>query len=182
MRYRMITLGRDLLRLLVALCCLAAPIAGCAASATEPAASNAGAPSWDPCTRISDGLIREAGLDPATKRRDTAISPGPQWAGCGWSSATTALRIFSADKAAVQEVRDLPGAHEFTDITIAGRDALRYRPDFADPTVDCALVFATANGGQVRLRFDSRPDPAADPPAACDLLVETATVLIPALP
>ncbi|MET7772127.1 DUF3558 family protein [Nocardia sp. NPDC005366] len=157
-------------------------LAGCGAATTEASSSSTAGPSWDPCAELPDTLIREVGLDPATERRDIAIAPGPRWAGCGWSGATTALRVFSADRDAARDVRDAPGAHEFADVTVAGRDGVQYRPDYADAAVDCALAFTTAGGGQVRLRLDVRPDPAAVAPPACELLARTATVLVPALP
>ncbi len=170
--------AQRVLRVALLIGCVA--LAGCGAATAPTAASGAG-PSWDPCAEIPDAMIGRVGLDPASERRDIAIAPGPKWAGCGWSGASTALRIFSADRESARDVREAPGAHDFAEVTVAGRAGVRYRPDYADPTADCGLAFTTATGGQIRLRLDVRPDPATATPA-CDLLTRTAEVLVPVLP
>ncbi|GAA5049608.1 hypothetical protein GCM10023318_18690 [Nocardia callitridis] len=158
-----------------------AALAGCSESTrdTAPAVAQPPAPSWDPCVGIPDDLVRTAGLDPATKRKDIAAAPEPGWASCGWSNKDAALRVYFSESATAQQIREAQANHDFADVTLGDRTALQYRQDTG---ADCTLAFDTADGGQVRLRVDSRPLPADSPRSACELLRDTATPLVPVLP
>lgn len=148
----------------------AAAVAGCGSGdSTDPAAV------WDPCDLPAE-LITGAGFAAGSGRRDVAVEEG--WAGCGWSSADAALRVWFAAEGSPDEVGGREDTH--ADITIGDRAGRRLYSGASDTAATCTVALPTAEGGVIRIRVDSAP--VGTGPGACAQAERTAGALAPALP
>jgi hypothetical protein len=86
---------------------------------------------WDPCTQISDDVLRQVGVDPAT--RDNTISGVENvkgWKLCSWHNKKSRWDYTLGVWSTTHTVEDLKGDAnnvDFTNITVSGRPGTQFR-------------------------------------------------------
>lgn len=138
--------------LLMAVLALCAFVVGCSADVDGSAtATQASAEStFDPCT-IPDAAIAAAGLDPDSK--DSMAEGGfvtPGWIICGWNGPAAnswySYSVVFSSVYTIEDVRSDARYSEMTNISVAGREALRYRHGIVDLSDSCDIAFTTEMG------------------------------------
>lgn len=145
---------------------------------TAPTTAQAAAP-WDACS-IPDTLIRQAGLDPATKNTSPT---GAQWQGakdCGWQGKEAGVTVVSNNTGSLEQVRNKYGNRDFVTVSVDGRTGMQYH-DGSDTDDSCVLVFAVRTGGLVGFLILRNPL-SKDRTPACEQLRPIASMLVPAFP
>ncbi|MGW5141683.1 DUF3558 domain-containing protein [Nocardia beijingensis] len=154
--------------------------AGCdSAGGTPTASSSSAAPAalFDPCSGISDDVLRGAGVDPASKESGIAGVEQSGWKICKWRGPAYAISVYSTGKP-VSEFETKPGNIAFRDVTIAGRQGREFRSEGWQ--TQCNAVFPAAQGSlqlQIlgRLSIDHPEDP-------CTVLARVGEKIVPVLP
>ncbi|MBJ8342310.1 DUF3558 domain-containing protein [Antrihabitans sp. YC3-6] len=134
---------------------------------------------FDPCTEISDDLLRQMGVDPATEEADLAGVEYPGWKVCSWSGPWYFLTVFVGDKS-LDQMRENKSFTKFRDIKIGTRDALQYQSTSSMQDEDCFIGYAV-NGGVVMIEVATMfsEEKAEDP---CDVVIRDAIALNSVLP
>ena len=104
---------------------------------------------FDPCRDIPDDALAATGVDPATEEKDIGNVAFDGWEVCTWTASQYFLNILVADiglERAVAQNREFTG---FEAVTIAGREALRFRTKFLSPGEDCDVAFQSAVGAVI---------------------------------
>ncbi|MFC4375388.1 DUF3558 domain-containing protein [Nocardia halotolerans] len=110
------------------------------------ATSSAAAPVlWDPCSEISDEVIRAAGADPATEESGIGGVHQSGWEMCTWMGDTYSVAVFSTGRT-VAEFEQKPGQVDFQDVTIGGRAGRQFRVEGASKDLRCDVLFAARQG------------------------------------
>ncbi|MFF0531184.1 DUF3558 domain-containing protein [Nocardia amikacinitolerans] len=142
---------------------------------------------WDPCTQISDEVLRRVGVDPST--RDNTISgveKVPGWKLCSWhdkpSRWTYNLGVWSSIYT-LEEVKGDENNIEFADLSIAGRSGVQFRrADDRDGRV-CYIAFpADGQTIEVSVYKAYTTKTPADNRDSCAIAAEAAEVLVPTFP
>ncbi|MEV6280096.1 DUF3558 domain-containing protein [Nocardia sp. NPDC051832] len=134
---------------------------------------------WDPCTQISDQVLRQVGVDPATKTSGAAGVEEPGWKICTWNNDDFNLVVFSTFRT-VDEFKKKSENVDFVDTTVGGRSGMRYRQvDDKDDRI-CDLIFPAKQGSfdvMVSNRISSK-----NKVAPCLRASTAAEALVPLLP
>jgi hypothetical protein len=125
----------DVLRTALAGAAVMAMAAGCGstvdgnATTSLPSSSNSTADIFNPCTQLSDDVLRATGVDPTTKRVTTDAPTGPTaWRICGWLSPDLPYMMSVASSSHTQEEsRANPKLTGFRDVMIGPRRGLIYQ-------------------------------------------------------
>lgn len=160
---------------------------GSAAPVTTTDAVAATEALWDPCTQISDDVLRQVGVDPAT--RDNTISGVENvegWKLCSWKDKLVrenyALGVWSTTHTIEESKKDENNV-AFSDISVGGRDGVQFRRAYDKEDEVCYLSFP-ASGQSVEISIykaystmeleDNRPP--------CEIAAAAADVLVPLFP
>ncbi|WP_280346721.1 DUF3558 domain-containing protein [Nocardia neocaledoniensis] len=158
-----------------------AGLAGCESgqSSSKGATTTARPALWNPCTEISDDVLRSAGVDPGTEEKGVAGVPQSGWEICGWEGQTYSLTIYTTNKS-VADFEQKPGNVDFRDVTIAGRSGREFRVTGASKELDCDVVFPAAQGiVQLQVLNRASLDNLTDP---CTTLARVGENLVPIFP
>lgn len=114
---------------------------------TSPVATEA---LWDPCTQISDDVLRQVGVDPST--RDNTISGVENvegWKLCSWHDKASrwdyTLGVWSTTHT-VEELRGDANNVEFTDVSVSGRAGVQFKKAHDSHGSVCYLGFPFSAG------------------------------------
>lgn len=138
------------------------------------------------CSQLGDAALREAGLDPATKRVLTDPPTGPStWRVCNWQPSDNrhgiGLRkvgVFSTSLT-LDDARAKEDVVDVRDTTVADRPALTFR-EKNDPD-GCFVAFAAEQGMfEVRVSWISNEGPRIGD--VCEMASKYAASLAPHLP
>ncbi|WP_157107927.1 DUF3558 domain-containing protein [Nocardia amikacinitolerans] len=154
-------------------------------STTDKAAATAAL--WDPCTQISDDVLRKVGVDPST--RDTTISGVenvPGWKLCSWHDKPSRWSYDLGVWSTIYSIEDVKGDEnniEFTDVSIAGRSGVRFRKAHDTDGNVCYLAFPASTQTieiSVYKAFTTKtPANDRDP---CSIASTAAETIVPVLP
>lgn len=100
---------------------------------------------FDPCTEISDDLLRQMGVDPASEESGIAGVAFEDWKICGWDANWYSLSIYSSART-IDELRRNSSVTEFREVRVAQRAALEYRTKSDRPIDDCFVGFPVPGG------------------------------------
>ncbi|MFI6172567.1 DUF3558 domain-containing protein [Nocardia sp. NPDC051052] len=102
---------------------------------------------WDPCTALPDDALRADGLSPETKNKDVAGVDPTGWKVCGWRSSARwyDLSVMSSI-VTLQQFHQRTDFEGFTQLTVAGRPALRYTNVGDDKHLDCGVAMDVTQG------------------------------------
>ena len=142
-----------------------------------PKQKNEGRPDvvFDACTYVSDDRIREAGFDPASRKR--ADYPGEYtFLDCAYKSETRLLTISSGNISMEEERARFAGMIE--NLAVNGRDAIIVRSP-AESIDECALNMRTSQG-YVRVSTLLKPS-ILGKVDRCDRIVDIAKVIEPSI-
>ncbi|MBF6083816.1 DUF3558 domain-containing protein [Nocardia cyriacigeorgica] len=135
---------------------------------------------WDPCTQISDDLLIKIGVQPETKRSGVAQVEVEGWKVCEWHNDDFALSVLSTDYT-LDDIRNKEGNHEFAEVTVKGRQGLRYRMTSDRRDEVCDIAFSASQGALiVAIMNDSITS--KNVVAPCTRAEAAGEVLVPALP
>lgn len=116
------------------------------ATPTQAAAED----TFDPCT-IPDAAIAAAGLNPFSK--DSMAENGfvtPGWTICGWNGPAPdswySYPVVFSPVYTIEDVQSDARYSEITNISVVGREALRYRHGIVDLSDTCDIAFSTEMG------------------------------------
>jgi hypothetical protein len=136
---------------------------------------------WDPCTQLSDDVLRSVGLDPSTKGVTTDVPTGPaSWRICGWKTPdnTADINVLSSAHT-LDEERTNPRVTVLKDVTIGPRQGILSR-DTSETGGDC---YASMPAAQGMVEIVARP--VGSTPLSqdmCPTAIQFATALEPHLP
>ncbi|MQY20513.1 DUF3558 domain-containing protein [Nocardia macrotermitis] len=130
-------------------------LAGCGKSDTsttavsEKSVATSAAPAaaqWDPCT-ISDASVSGLALDPSTKTDKVAGTTFDGWKVCSWGSMDKKFdfSILTSSRT-IDDFRKRTDFTDFTPTTVAGRQALQYRPVGASHDYGCSIDVQITGG------------------------------------
>ncbi|MGV9924947.1 DUF3558 domain-containing protein [Nocardia rhamnosiphila] len=126
----------------------AATTGGSAAPGTTTAASVATEALWDPCTQISDDVLRQVGVDPST--RDNTISGVADvegWKLCSWHDKASrwnyTLGVWSTTHS-IDEIKADRNNVEFVDVNISGRLGVQFGKVHDTNDEECYIAFPAA--------------------------------------
>jgi hypothetical protein len=172
-----------------AACVLTAVLAaaGCSSSggSTSETTHN-NTPIFDPCTQISDDILRQAGLDPSSKDKDVAGVHYKGWDLCGWKPVnfdiwgvtSYGVTVYSTNGESLEQVRNDSFNNHFADVTVAGHNALQFHSGGTDPALDCDVAFATSVNGVIDVSIDRNEAGSYNEPV-CATTNRMATLLLP---
>ncbi|QIS21656.1 DUF3558 domain-containing protein [Nocardia terpenica] len=117
------------------------PATSAAATTTESAANL-----WDPCA-LSDSVLTETGLDPATKQAGVFGKQFPGSKSCAWTSNTKwyDLTIYSIGRT-LQEIRNRPDMMGFTATTVGSHEAVQFFEDDDSKHLNCFIAVGLRQG------------------------------------
>ncbi|MGQ4600837.1 DUF3558 family protein [Nocardia sp. R6R-6] len=138
-------------------------------------------PIFNPCTQLSDDVLRAAGLDPATKRVITDPPEGPSsWRVCGWYPSAHQYRVdVMSTSHTIDEARTNGKVTILREVTIGPRNGV-ITQDKSDKQGDSCYASFPARQGmfEVAVGWESR----TQKPDICELAVKHAQELEPGLP
>ncbi|WP_067474164.1 DUF3558 domain-containing protein [Nocardia amamiensis] len=176
----------DVLRAVLGGAAVLALVTGCGSTmdgtATTTSKSAGDIQIFNPCTQLSDDVLRATGLDPATKHVVTDAPEGPtSWRICAWSSTDLPYRVDVASSShTVDETRANDRETGFRDVMIGPRTGLIHQ-DKTDTRGETCRVAIPAEQGMFVISASWR----ASKPIThdrCDLAAEHARDLEPSLP
>ncbi|GGK40345.1 DUF3558 domain-containing protein [Nocardia camponoti] len=145
------------------------------------ATTTAAAALFDPCTQISEDVLRAAGVDPASKVSGAGGVHQSGWEICSWDAPEYSLAVLSTGRS-VAEFEAKGGNVDFQDVTIAGRKGRQFRVEGASKDRACDVVFP-AQQGVLQLNVLDNPilyrSKLEDP---CTVLARVGEVVVPGLP
>ncbi|WP_446225561.1 DUF3558 domain-containing protein [Nocardia sp. IBHARD005] len=139
---------------------------------------------FDPCFRVVDSLISQAGFDPNSRQRYASEVTSSLWTkiGCsfrrselvnGEESLTGFLSILTNSEK-VAEIRQNPRNEVVSTNSINGRPAVIYRPPLAIPTCDAAIE---SPDGTMLVSLTTPPTTSVPEPAPCDQVRNVANIV-----
>ncbi|WP_157124010.1 DUF3558 domain-containing protein [Nocardia pseudovaccinii] len=134
---------------------------------------------WDPCTQISDQVLRKVGVSPSTKRSGIAGVEEPGWKVCSWNNDDFTVGVFSTINT-VEDFKRKTDNIDFKDTSVAGRQGVEHR--MASDKFDevCSLVFP-ASQGVVQILIRNRTS-STNVVAPCTRAETVASNLVPVFP
>ncbi|MEU7633375.1 DUF3558 domain-containing protein [Nocardia sp. NPDC049220] len=158
---------------------------GCGSSvdgtATTTAKSTDDIQVFNPCTQLSDDVLRRMGLDPATKYVTTDPPEGPaSWRVCGWYPPEHKYKVdVMSTSHTLAETRANSKVTILREVTIGSRNGV-ISQDKSDTQGDSCYVSFPAEQGmfEIAVGWESR----AQKPDLCELAVKHAKDLEPNLP
>ncbi|MFH5230252.1 DUF3558 domain-containing protein [Antrihabitans spumae] len=118
------------------------PVEATGTSTTDP---DEPAGLFDPCTEISDDLLRQMGVDPATESSGISGVEFEDWKICHWIAPWYALTIYSSSRT-IDEIRTNSTVTAFREVRVAQREALEYHTKSDRPPDDCFVGIAVPGG------------------------------------
>ncbi|WP_167471872.1 DUF3558 domain-containing protein [Nocardia arthritidis] len=138
---------------------------------------------WDPCTQIPDQLLRQIGVDPATKKSDILDVPEPGWKICDWHDSELPHNFNVGVLSTIHTVDEFKAKKantDFANVSVQGRSGFTYRDTSADKSESCYLALPTAHGAVEISAFDVSAKGKQIPP--CERAKAAAEILAPVLP
>ncbi|MEV3962507.1 DUF3558 domain-containing protein [Nocardia sp. NPDC050193] len=139
---------------------------------------------WDPCTEISDDVLRQVGVDPST--RDNTISGVENvegWKLCSWHDKASrwdyTLGVWSTTHR-IEELRGDVNNVEFTDVSVSGRAGVRFKKAHDTQNSVCYLAFPFSDGALEISVFNSAASDLEQDP--CRTADSAAVVLVAHFP
>jgi hypothetical protein len=153
---------------------------GTASPETSAADANS-AVNWDPCTQISDDVVRQVGADPTTRETGVGGVAVEGWKACSWyfqPEKARSLTVWSS-KFTADDLKKKSDNIDFAAISVAGRDGWRYHRASDTRHEDCDLVFPAKSGSFQLSFYNLTPSITADP---CDGAMSAADTIVPLFP
>lgn len=181
----------QVLRVVAMISAAAAMVAGCGGS-SDPGSAEPSARDLDKiivfnvCSQLSEDVLRQAGLDPATKRTTTDPPTGVSaWRVCSWEpigndrrNSPRSVGVFSSSRT-LEEARSKESLVEVHDAKVNSRTALTFR-EGADP-MSCYAAFG-AEQGHFAINVAWLSEKQANQGDLCAMALQYATALEPSLP
>ncbi|WP_327149286.1 DUF3558 domain-containing protein [Nocardia sp. NBC_01329] len=152
-----------------------------AVTTTDAAATEA---LWDPCTQISDGVLRQVGVDPST--RDNTISGVENvegWKLCSWHDKPVrwnyALGVWATSHS-IEETKQDHNNIDFADVIVAGRSGVQFKRAEDSHEEMCYLSFPV-DGQSIEISI-YKTVLTEDRRAPCDIASAAAEILVPIFP
>lgn len=136
---------------------------------------------WNPCTEISDDVLRAVGLVPTTEDSGITRPLRSRKEICRWDAPrySYSVTVFSTTET-VTEVEQQPGSVDFHDVTIAGRAGRQFKTAGASEHLNCNVLFATEQGAvRIRVFIDPALAERDDPCQRMELIGRS---MVPVLP
>ncbi|MGY4099557.1 DUF3558 domain-containing protein [Nocardia sp. R16R-3T] len=148
------------------------------ATTTDKAAATAAL--WDPCTQISDSILRQVGVDPSTRNNTiSGVENVEGWKLCSWNDqpgrANYNLGVWSTTHTIDESKKDGNNV-DFTAISIAGREGVQFRRAYDSDNEVCYFSFPS-NGHTIEISIykttltKDKRNPCVIATAAADTLV-----------
>lgn len=134
---------------------------------------------FDPCEVLSDGNLRDLGVDPSTQKVDVFNTHFPGFNHCSWEGQWFTLGLTST-KYSLQEVEDNPEFRDFQNIEVLERSLLMFKDDNDASDASCLVAFATSRSTAM-ISIDAYFR-AERPEKPCELVEQAARVVIPLVP
>ncbi|WP_280401917.1 DUF3558 domain-containing protein [Nocardia carnea] len=143
----------DVVRAMLATAAAIALATGCTSStdgATATIAPTTAGPIeiFNPCTELSDQVLRDVGLDPSTKSVTTDAPDGEtSWRVCNWRTpdSTLMIGVYSTSHT-LDEARKNSKLVEKTETTVGSRPALTYFDETETDGTSCYTAIAAEQG------------------------------------
>ncbi|MGW5453378.1 DUF3558 domain-containing protein [Nocardia sp. NPDC003979] len=99
---------------------------------------------FDPCG-VPESALVAAGLDPASKDTNLFSVPRAEWKGCAWRGGDHFISFMSTVYT-IEEIRANDRYHDFKDVTVGDRKALRFTIGDEAVPVECEIAVETQQG------------------------------------
>ncbi|MCP2278760.1 DUF3558 domain-containing protein [Nocardia amikacinitolerans] len=157
-------------------------VGGTAATPTTTASSADNVELFNPCTQLTDEVLRATGMDPATKSVTTDPAQGPAaWRVCGWYPPGRAYKItVYSTSHTPDESRANEKLTGFRDVTVGSRNGATYHDKSDTDGERCYVGFPAQQGMfEVSASWTSERPRTTD---MCEVALEHAKDLEPHLP
>ncbi|MEU4314494.1 DUF3558 domain-containing protein [Nocardia sp. NPDC024068] len=139
---------------------------------------------WDPCSQVSEDVLRQVGVDPST--RDNTISGVERvegWKLCSWKDKPTRenyrLGVWSTTQTVEDSKRDTNNVG-FTEVTLSGRSGIQFKQANDTHNEVCFLRFPADNQSiEISIYKAVSTEDERDP---CDIAAAAAESLVPVFP
>ncbi|MFC9892191.1 DUF3558 domain-containing protein [Nocardia sp. NPDC127579] len=104
---------------------------------------------WDPCS-LPDSVVAATGADPGTENTTPAVVERPDWRLCQWTAPPGSdgrwgyYVLGSSTNKTLDEFRSNTYFHDFSDVEVKGRPALRFL--LGSWGNECEFAFETSQG------------------------------------
>ncbi|MEV2220427.1 DUF3558 domain-containing protein [Nocardia vinacea] len=157
---------------------------GTATPATTTDKAKATAALWDPCTQISDSILRDVGVDPSTRNNTiSGVENVEGWKLCSWNDQPDRANYNLGVWSTIYTIEDVKGDENnigFTNISIAGRSGVEFRKAHDRDGGECYLAFPS-NGQTVEISI-YKTTLTKDDRTSCVIASAAAEKLMPTLP
>ncbi|QCQ90507.1 DUF3558 domain-containing protein [Rhodococcus sp. SGAir0479] len=157
-------------------------VAGCGSGTVSGEAdaegTAAGEPVFSPCDDIPSDLLRQVQVDPNSPDRDFGGVDYPGWNRCRWPGRDFSVSVL-ATTLPLDDIRTSDKTVEERDQQIQGRPALVYRDTSDVRRERCNVAVSTGSASSIVRVSVYHPDQGPEP---CELAMQTAAVLSPAVP
>ncbi|WP_084461011.1 DUF3558 domain-containing protein [Nocardia kruczakiae] len=161
--------------------------AGCSSSTSGTASPETSDPKvataalWDPCTQVTDDVLRQAGMDPATRAVNIGGVPVDGWKLCSWHDNPDyyyTLGVWSSIFT-IDDLKKKSDNIDFQEVTVAGRKGFQYRTASDKNGTNCYVAFPGSRG-TFEVSMYNMSSRAAEPP--CSHAISAASALVPLFP
>ncbi|PPI97192.1 hypothetical protein C5E46_16550 [Nocardia nova] len=160
---------------------------GCSSSTSGTASPETGDPKgataalWDPCTQVTDEVLRQVGVDPNTRESGIGGVAVDGWKSCTWHDTPNweySLTVWSSVNS-IDDLKQKDGNTGFVDTTVAGRSGVQYKGNSGANGEQCFVSFPAKQGivEVSALNVTTRTSV-----SACDRVSSAAAVIVPILP
>lgn len=139
---------------------------------------------WDPCTQISDDVLRQVGVDPTT--RDNTISGVENvegWKLCSWDDKASRWNYTLGVWSTVHTIEEIKGDQnntDFTNISVGSRSGLQFRKVHDSHNEECYIALPT-DGQSIEVSIYKTVS-TRDGRDSCDIAKTAAELLVPIFP
>lgn len=160
---------------------------GCSSSTSGTASPETSDPKgataalWDPCTQVTDDVLRQAGMDPATKTTNIGGVAVDGWKLCSWHDNPDyyyTLGVWSS-LFTIEDLKKKPDNVDFQAVTAGGRNGFQYRTASDKNGTNCYVAFP-ASQGTFEVSIYNMSSRAAEAP--CSHAVSAAAAIVPLFP
>ncbi|NKY44421.1 DUF3558 domain-containing protein [Nocardia cerradoensis] len=160
---------------------------GCSSSTSGTASPETSDPKvataalWDPCTQVSDDVLRQVGADPSTRESGVGGVQVDGWKVCSWSAAPMHARslVVWSTTFSLDDIKNKQDNVDFTAVTVAGRQGWKFHRASDRNNEKCDLVFPAATGAYQLSFYNNDP---GDSKAPCDSVMAAAQDVVPLFP
>lgn len=146
---------------------------------TDKAAATAAL--WDPCSKVTDSVLQQMGVDPATKQTGIGGVPQDGWKICSWHDTPDykfTVGVWSSSFT-IQDLKNKKDNTDFTDVVVGGRNGMRHKSASDTQGEDCYISFPSRQGMFEVSVYNQDSD---ETTSACDRVQTVAADVVSILP